>query len=420
MRSNRIHYIFAGLAFLTAFFTYLMTMQPSISFWDCGEFAAAAAGLQVGHPPGSPFWTIIGRIAIMLPTFTDPVARYNLFSVLSSALCILLIYLTTARLIKMWRGEPKSTADELTTYGGALIAALCYTFTDSFWFNALESEVYAFGSLFIALIPWLMLVWYDHADEEHSEKYLLLVAYIIGLSLGVHQLALLAIFPCFMLVYYRRRTEATTTSWIIMVLSSCVAFVIAYKLVLSELVELLGGEAIVTAYGIIGAAITLWIYNVSTKSTASKEKGAFGITKRTFTQIAIAFIARYAIGFIASKMGPSPNPMISQFTGYALIVGTIIGIIYSQREKKALLNFSLWAAFLLFMGYSTYYMIIVRAGQEPPMNQHHASDFKTITEFINREQYGYRPPCPRQVGDQERRQKQVRHGIIIPVIWISS
>lgn len=400
MRSNKTHYIFAGIAFFAAFFTYLLTMQPSVSFWDCGEFAAAAAGLQVGHPPGSPLWTIIGRFAIMLPTFADHVARYNLFSVLSSALCILLIYLTTARLIKMWRGEVKSLADELTTYGGALIAALCYTFTDSFWFNAVESEVYAFGSLFIALIPWLMLVWYDHADEEHSEKYLLLVAYIIGLSLGVHQLALLAIFPCFMLVYYRRRVETTPASWIVMVLSSCVAFVIAYKLVLSELVELLGGEAIVTAYGIIGAAITVWIYNVSTKSTASKEKGIFGISKRTFTQIAIAFIARYAIGFIASKINPSPNAMISQITGYALILGTIIGIVYSQREKKALLNFSLWAAFLLFMGYSTYYMIIVRAGQEPPMNQHHASDFKTITEFINREQYGYRPPFPRRVLDE--------------------
>ncbi|MDP4229811.1 MAG: DUF2723 domain-containing protein, partial [Bacteroidota bacterium] len=219
MPSKRNHYIFAGIAFFVAFFTYLLTMQPSISFWDCGEFAAAAAGLQIGHPPGSPLWTIIGRVAIMLPTFADHVARYNLFSVLASALSILLLYLTTARLIKLWRGEPKSFADELTTYGGALIAALAYCFTDSFWFNALECEVYAFGSLFISIIPWLMLVWYDHAEEEHSEKYLLLVSYVIGLSLGVHQLALLAVFPCFMLIYYRRRKETSVTSWFAMVLS---------------------------------------------------------------------------------------------------------------------------------------------------------------------------------------------------------
>jgi hypothetical protein len=187
MRSQRTHYIFAGIAFFVSFFTYLLTMQPSISFWDCGEFAAAAFGLQVGHPPGSPLWTILGRFAMMLPTSGDLVARYNLFSVLASALSVLLLYLTTVRLIKLWRGEPKSVIDQLTTFGGALIAALSYTFTDSFWFNALESEVYAFGSLFISIIPWLMLVWYDHAEEEHSEKYLLLVAYVMGLSLGVQQ-----------------------------------------------------------------------------------------------------------------------------------------------------------------------------------------------------------------------------------------
>ncbi len=402
MVSKRNHYIFAGIAFFVAFFTYLLTMQPSISFWDCGEFAAAAVGLQVGHPPGSPLWTILGRFAMMLPTFSDPVARYNLFSVLVSALSILLLYLTTARLIKLWRGEPKSFLDEMTVYGGALIAALTYCFTDSFWFNALECEVYAFGSLFISIIPWLMLVWYDHAEEEHSEKYLLLVSYVIGLSLGVHQLALLAVFPCFMLIYYRRRKDTTVASWFAMVLASCVAFVIAFKLVLSELVELLGGGAITTAYGVIGAAIVVWIYNASTKATATKDKGYFGVSKRTYTQIGLAFLARYIIGYIAGKMAPSPNAMISQLTGYALIVGTVIGIIYSQREKKALLNLCLWSVFLLFFGYSTYYMIIVRAGQEPPMNQHHASSFKSITEFINRDQYGYRPPWPRQVGDQER------------------
>ncbi|MDP4230770.1 MAG: hypothetical protein Q8916_10250, partial [Bacteroidota bacterium] len=163
--------------------------------------------------------------------------------------------------------------------------------------------------------------------------------------------------------------------------------------------ELLGGGAINTAYGVLGAAVVVWTYNVSTKATASKEKGYFGVSKRTYTQIGLAFFSRYIIGGIVGKMNPSPSPMISQLTGYALIVGTIVGIIYSQREKKALLNLSLWSVFLLFMGYSTYYMIIVRAGQEPPMNQHHASTFKTITEFINRDQYGYRPPWPRQVSD---------------------
>src|SRR5690349_5286321 len=113
MGSKRTHYLFAAVAFIVGFFTYFLTMQPSISFWDCGEFAAAAVGLQIGHPPGSPLWTMLGRFAMMLPTSGDLVARYNLFSVLASALSILLLYLTTARLIKLWRGEPKSRVDEL-------------------------------------------------------------------------------------------------------------------------------------------------------------------------------------------------------------------------------------------------------------------------------------------------------------------
>ncbi|MFI5264220.1 MAG: hypothetical protein ACHQM6_06870, partial [Candidatus Kapaibacterium sp.] len=191
-----------------------------------------------------------------------------------------------------------------------------------------------------------------------------------------------------------------------MVLSSCVAFMIAFKLVLSEIVEMLGGGAIETTYGIIGAALVVLAYNRMTRATATQDKSYFGVSKRTYMQIGIAFFSRYIIGMIAGGAHPSANPMLSKLTGYALIIGAVIGIIYSQREKKALLNLSLWSVFLLFVGYSTYYMIIVRAGQEPPMNQWHADNFATITKFINRDQYGYRPPWPRQVGDQERSKDQ--------------
>ncbi len=335
--NKRIHYVFAGASFLIAFLVYYMTMQPSIPFWDCGEFAGAAMNLQVPHPPGSPLWTIVGRLAMMLPTQADVVSRYNLFSVLASAVTIMLLYLTTARLIRMWRGEPKSMADMLTSYGGAFIAATAFTFTDSFWFNALECEVYAFGSLFIALIPWIMLVWYDHADEEHSEKYILLVAYIIGLSLGVHQLALLTIFPCFMLIYYRRRNDVTIISWLGMAAASVIAFFIAYKLVLSQLVNWLASTPFITV---------------------------------------------------------------------AILGGVVFGIWWSQKNKKAILNLSLWSALLLFMGYSTYTVIIVRANQNPPMNQNAPKSFAQLTRYINREQYGDRGMFPRrqklEPGDESK------------------
>ncbi len=337
MDNKKLHYLFAGASFLISFLVYLATMQPTIPFWDCGEFAAAAWGLQVGHPPGSPLWSLIGRVAMMLPTSADLVARYNLVSVVCSALTVMILYLTVVRLIKMWRGEPKNMAGVVAVFGGAFVAAMSFTFTDSFWFNALESEVYAFGSLFIALIPWIMLVWYDHADEEHSEKYILLVSYIIGLSMTVHQLALLTIFPVFMLVYYRRRKEFTYSSFAGMMAASIIAFFIAYKVVLSKLVE--------------------WM---------------------------------------------ATTPIIS----IGLIVGCIAGIIYSQREKKALLNLSLWSAMLMFLGFTTYTLIMVRAAQEPPMNQWHADNFKSVTKFINREQYGDRGQFPRrqalEPGDEQK------------------
>jgi hypothetical protein len=162
---------------------------------------------------------------MVLPTMTDPVARYNLFAVLASAGTVTITYLTLVRLIKLWRGEPKSTSDIITHYGGALIGALSYCFTDSLWFNALECEVYSFGTFFIVLIPWLMLIWYDHAEEEHSEKYLLLI-------------------------YYRRRTQVTVMSWLGMVAASVVAFLIAFQIVLSKIVEWLGGSGGAKAIGI--------------------------------------------------------------------------------------------------------------------------------------------------------------------------
>src|SRR5206468_2710178 len=171
--------------------------------------------------------------------------------------------------------------------------------------------------------------------------------------------------------------------------------------ILSQLVELLGGSGIEVAYGLIGAAVAVWIYNSMTKN-AAHDKSYFGVSRRTYIQIGIAFLARYIIGALVGKTNPSPNPIISKIVGFAIIGGAIYGLIYSQRQKKALLNLSLWSAMLVFIGYTTYMLVMVRAGQDPPMNQWHADNFATLTKYINREQYGYRPPWPRQVGDQER------------------
>ncbi len=310
---KRIHYVTAGIAFFVAFITYVLTMQPTIPFWDCGEFAAAASALQVPHPPGAPLWTIVGRIAMMLPTFADPAARYNLFSVLSSAVSIMLVYLTLVRLIRLWRGFPKDTADAIILFGGSLIGALAYCWTDSFWFNAMECEVYAFGSLFISLVPWLFLIWYDHAEEEHSEKYLLLCAYVIGLSLGVHQLALLTMFPGFMFVYYRRRENVTVLSWFGMVGLSVVAFFVIFWVILSNLVAWAGNGKSILAILALAAIIGSIIYG------ETKKKANFSLSGWTLMMIFLGYTT-YMFVMVRGAQNPPMNEnapsSFSKLAGY--------------------------------------------------------------------------------------------------------
>lgn len=327
-QTKKLHYVFAALSFFVPLIVYTITMQPTIPFWDCGEFASAAYALQIPHPPGAPLHTLFGRVFMMLPLFDDLVARFNWLSVLSSALTCWFLYLTVVRLIRMWRGYAHTTADALIQYGGGLVAALAFTFTDSFWFNALESEVYAFGSLFIAVIPWLILVWYDHADDEHNEKYLVLIFYVIGLSMGVHQLAMLTLFPLFMLVYYRKWREITTRGWLIMGVLAVITFFIAYKLVLSYLVQWIGSGA----------------------------------------------------GWLS----------------ILLLAAAIYGIYHSQKAKMPVLNLALWCGVMLFMGYTTYAVLMVRAEKDPPMNQWNVSSFSNMAKYINREQYGEAKMLPRR------------------------
>lgn len=203
MSHNRINRVLALVVFLIALVTYLLTVQPSVSFWDCGEFAATAYGLEVPHPPGAPLWALIGRIAMMIPFVADAGLRLNIISNLIAALAVMFLYLISIRLIVQWRGIPRSLADALIVYGCSILGALTLTFSDTFWFNAVEAEVYAGSVFFVSIVAWLGLVWYDKANTPRSEKYLLIAAYLIGLSIGVHQLSLLAYFMIGLLIYFR-------------------------------------------------------------------------------------------------------------------------------------------------------------------------------------------------------------------------
>ncbi len=180
--------IFGAFVFLFSTIIYVMTVQPTFSLWDCGEFIACAYTLSVPHPPGAPFFTLMGKIFTMFPTASDIGLRANYLSVISSSLCVLCLYLISTKVIKNWRGIPKSSFDVLLICGSSVVGALSYAFCDSFWFNALEGEVYGMGTFLIGLCMWILMVWWERSDEAGSDKYLLLVAYIVGLSIGIHLL----------------------------------------------------------------------------------------------------------------------------------------------------------------------------------------------------------------------------------------
>ncbi len=202
--SRALHYAFAALAFTVAMVTYSLTVQPTVPFWDCGEFTAAAVQQQVPHPPGAPLFLMMGKVFHLIP-FGDDGWRVNMLSVLASALTVLLLYLITEKVIRhFFLDALDNAANMLLVYGASLIAALAYTFSDTFWFNAVESEVYAASSLFVALIVWIMMIWSEKADEPGHERYLLLIAYLIGLSVGVHLLSVLTIFSIVLLMYVRK------------------------------------------------------------------------------------------------------------------------------------------------------------------------------------------------------------------------
>ena len=230
MTHRTINRILAASLFLVAEVLYLRTMAPTFSFWDCGEFIATAVTLGIPHPPGAPLFLLLGRLFSMIPSFSDIGARVNLISTLASAATIMLTYLIIVRLITLYRErevELWSSAEKISAYGGAVVGALSLAFSDSFWFNAVEAEVYALSSLFTALIVWLMLRWYEEEPALGNERWLLLVMYIIGLSIGVHLLSLLTVFAV-ALAYYFKKYDLDIKSFALLALASCGLFFLIY------------------------------------------------------------------------------------------------------------------------------------------------------------------------------------------------
>jgi len=219
------HTVLAALSFLIPFIVYLITIAPTVSFWDCGEFIACSKILGVPHPPGAPLYILIGKLFTFLIFIKDVALRVNLFSALASAATVLIIYLTLVRLIKERKGYPDETENKIIVYSGAFIGALSFAFTDSFWFNAVEAEVYAFSMLLTTLMFWLALLWMDTHKNYKSLRFLIFIMYLIGLAADVHLLGLLVIPSVILLIYFTEKDLfARADIWIMVPILSVVAY----------------------------------------------------------------------------------------------------------------------------------------------------------------------------------------------------
>ena len=295
-RKNRLNRIIAGIIFLVSFLVYYDTMAPTVSFWDCGEFIATSYTLGVPHPPGSPLFLIIGRVFSMIPFSPDIAFRVNLISVFVSALAVMLLYLIIVKVIAHWRGGIKENSDVIIAFGGALVGALTFAFTDSHWFNAVEAEVYSMSTFFTAIVVWLILHWSERAEEQGNERYILIIAYMIGLAIGIHLLNLLAL-PFIALIIYFRKQSFEWKSFLITIGITGVTFVIIHNGVIKGLPKL------ASEIGVFGVVVAvLIVFGIMIWSIVNKQK----LLSIVFTSMVLILIgySSYTIIFIRSGQDP--------------------------------------------------------------------------------------------------------------------
>ncbi|MCF8296227.1 MAG: DUF2723 domain-containing protein [Saprospiraceae bacterium] len=335
---QKLNNIIGWLVFIIAATVYIMTSEPTASFWDCGEYIATAFKLQVGHPPGAPLFQLIGRFFTLF-AFGDlsMVARMiNTMSALVSGLTILFLFWSITHLSRklVTDNEELSIGQIIAVLGSGAVGALAFTFCDSFWFSAVEGEVYAMSTFFTAIVFWAILKWERVADEPHSSRWLILIAYLVGLSIGVHLLNLLAI-PAITFVYYFRKYNATPKGIIVvLILSILILAAVMY-------------------------AIIPWI---------------------------VSFAGVFERGFVNGLGMPFNSGTIIYFL---LLTGGIVwGLYYSHKKAKVVFNTIILAFLFILIGYSSFFMLVIRSNANPPLDENNPENAISLLAYLNREQYG--------------------------------
>ena len=408
--------IFGWVAFIIAAFVYCSTIEPTASFWDCPEFITTAYKQEIGHPPGAPFFMLLGNFFTHFASDTTQVAKMvNTMSALLSAVCIMFLFWTITHLArKLIIGDWKemTTGKLIAIEASGMVGALIYTFSDTFWFSAVEGEVYAFSSAFTAVVFWLILKWEDHADEPHSDRWLVLIAYMTGLSIGVHLLNLLCI-PAIVLVYYYKKVPHANLkgSLLALFLSFLVVVAVLYGVVPGIItvggwfelffVNVLGcpfntGEIV---YIICLVASVIWgiyeTYNASEKNEKKQNIAfvlGFGMLGIPFygygwTAVICGVIVLAALWFALNyKRKKEITTGVDEVTGITKKKMQVLPLISARIKNTALL-----CMLMLMIGYSSYALIVIRSSANPPMDQNSPEDIFTLGSYLSRDQYGDRP-----------------------------
>ena len=384
------------ITFLIAATVYCMTIEPTASFWDCPEFITTAYKLEVGHPPGAPFFMLTANLFTQFVSDPALVAKMvNYMSALMSGACILFLFWSITHLVRklVITDETNITRGQLiTVMGSGLVGALAYTISDTFWFSAVEGEVYAYSSMFTAIVFWLILKWEDVADQPHSDRWIILIAYLTGLSIGVHLLNLLCL-PAIVLVYYYKKVPGANAKGSLLALAGSMVLVAAVLYGIVPGVVKVGGwfellfvnslgmpfnTGVIVYVALLAAAIIWGIYESYNEKSRTRMNLSFLLT------IAMLGIPFYGHGASAVIIG-------------ILVLGVLAAYLFASKLNEKIrmsartMNTALLCTMMIMVGYSSYALIVIRSVANTPMDQNSPEDIFTLGEYLGREQYGTRP-----------------------------
>ncbi len=403
--------IIGAFVFLLTTIVLFLTVQPSVSFWDPGEISAASYSLMVPHPPGGPFWLIIGRFFSMIPFASNIGFRINTVSVLSGSFSVLLLFLIAVKLIENYRGKNyENISEALLTYISAATGALAFAFCDTFWFNATESNYFALSTLLLSLIVWFMMVWNESSNELGSEKYIVIMAYLIGLSFGVHLMSVLALFTFIFVVVMKKYVnddESYKKTAYIFLVHLGILLLIAMGLWASQT-----GRSAPTPeeYKAFDQKFVWIMLGVSAIFMGAMWKKIFHRDSFYIPIIAAGVILLIAYpgivkGLASFLLAVGGADVLTNLIIFIIILAIIVYVMYwSKKNNRSLVNLASTALLFTLLGFTTYTMIIIRSNQSPPMNENWPDNFHKLLYYLDREQYGDFPIFKRRFSPENHQQ----------------